>query len=102
MDGDSAALEELFRSSKPGERHRVLHYLYIPRKRDAEEAAKLLDAAGFGTETRLGADGENGLVLATHRVVPSLQIISEARTRMTGIAGRFSGEYDGWEAEVVP
>jgi hypothetical protein len=102
MEGDSKALEELFKSSKPGQKHRVQHYLYLPRMSDANEAARLLEGLHFRiAESRMGADGQNWLLLAEHDVLPTLQLITETRVTLTKLASKFDGEYDGWEAEVV-
>lgn len=101
MSNDRAALERLFRDSVPGAVHTVLHYLYFLTKESAIEAAVQLRSQGFDTEERLGADGVNWLVLAKHKMIPSEETIAAARMLMENIVRNLSGEYDGWEAEVV-
>jgi len=100
VSDDRTAIEQLLEVSKPGTLHVVLHYLYFPEKRAAEEAAVELRSLGFSAEDRLGADGVNWLVLARQELVPSEEAIATARQQMEEIARRGDGEYDGWEAEV--
>ena len=99
---DRAALESLLRASAPNTSHQLRHYLYFPSEGCARKAAASLRKEGFLTEQRLGADGVTWLVLATHRVVPSEELVETVRSTMERIAGSLSGEYDGWEAEVAP
>jgi len=100
MSDDRAALDQLLEASVPTRMHTVLHYLYFPTKKAADEVAARLRDQGFRTEERLGADGVNWLVLAKHEVVPSAETIAATRQIMIELAGRRGGEYDGWEAEV--
>ena len=100
MSNDRVALEQLRRDDARGGSRTILHYLYFPRREDADTSARELRASGFGTEQRLGADGANWLVLARHEVVPSEDTIAAARQRMECLARDHGGEYDGWEAEV--
>jgi hypothetical protein len=86
----------------------VVHYLYIPSRRDAEEASRRSAAAGYRA-----AVGEplgklpNGTVEKRYSVivhktmVPSLGNVRRARTFFESLAHRFGGEYDGWEAAVT-
>lgn len=101
MNEDDEALEALFRNSTRGVPHQVIHYLYFPEKKAAEEAVKQLDELEFSIEMRLGADGENWLALITHKIIPTSKSIADARALLTGITERLGGEYDGWEAEVT-
>ena len=86
----------------------VVHYLYIPTRRDAEEAARRADEAGYRAtvEEPLGKfpDGtaEMRYTVAAHKTtVPSIDNVRRARDFFDTLAGRFGGEYDGWEAAVV-
>jgi hypothetical protein len=45
-------------------------------------------------------DDESWLVLATHWVIPSMEMIAAIGRLMNELAARNSGEYDGWEAGV--
>jgi regulator of ribonuclease activity B len=100
MSDDRAALDQLFQASVRGRSHTLLHYLYFPTKKAAKEVAVILRSQGFRTEERLGADGENWLVLARHEVVPSEETIAAARQMMEELTNSRGAEYDGWEAEV--
>jgi regulator of RNase E activity RraB len=82
------------------EQQNVSHYLYLRTEEDASEVATELRKQGYKTETRLSADGENWLVLAQHRVVPSAEYIAGVRETMERLAERVHGEYDGWEVAV--
>jgi regulator of RNase E activity RraB len=82
------------------EQQNVSHYLYLRTEEDASEVATELRKQGYKTETRLSADGENWLVLAHHRVVPSAEYIAGVRETMERLAERVHGEYDGWEVAV--
>lgn len=78
----------------------VVHYVYFPTEDSAELAAASLEQKGFAIESRLGADGINWLVLATHRIVPNEAEIERHRVMFEAIALQGDGEYDGWEAVV--
>lgn len=41
-------------------------------------------------------------VLVRMRIVPTEEIITELRREFTEIADEHDGEYDGWEAELLP
>lgn len=99
---DREAIDELRRAGGGKQEADVLHYLYFP----TEEAARVAEAAivgggEFAVEVRLGADDVNWLVLARHRVVPDEAQIEHLRAMFEALASAGSGEYDGWEAEVV-
>ena len=86
----------------------VLHYLYIPSRRDADEAARGLVAAGYraAVEAPLGmlpnGTMERRYSVKAHKtVVPSIENIRRARAVFEALARRYHGEYDGWEAAVV-
>lgn len=76
----------------------VVHYVYFPTKDTAEVAVASLKDEGFAIESRLGADGINWLVLASHRIVPNEAEIERHRVMLEAIALQGNGEYDGWEA----
>ena len=101
MSRDKDALEQLRTASKPGGLHQVTHYLYFETAKVAREVASQLQASGYSTEDRLGADGENWLVLAKQKCVPTDAYVEQTRLFFEEIAERRGGEYDGWEAEVL-
>jgi hypothetical protein len=81
----------------------ILHYIYVPNRGSADSIANELRQRGFRIEQRLGADGENWLVLAIHEVIVSEALMGSTRRSMEALIARFGGgEYDGWEAEVRP
>lgn len=100
MSSDKAAIAQLLSVSKPEAEHVVLHYLYFPKKGAALVAAAELRRQQFAVEDRLGADGQNWLVLARHAIIPSEATIGAAREIMEKLAKIGGGEYDGWEAET--
>src|SRR5205814_4517145 len=76
------------------------HYLYIPRKADAEEAGELLRRRGFSVEVRESRADENWLILATNAPPKSGEQMGELRDELESLAAQFGGEYDGWEAPL--
>ena len=100
MTDDADALRELTAASKPGAKHTLVHYLYLPDRRLAAGVIEQLRRHGFQTEDRLGADRVNWLVLARQDVVPTEESVAETRQLMERLAAEVDGEYDGWEAEV--
>jgi len=53
VSDDRTAVEQLLEVSKPGALHVVLHYLYFPLRKAAEEAAAELRLLGFARRTSL-------------------------------------------------
>jgi hypothetical protein len=100
MNDDREALKHLYSATAPGRSHRVNHYLYFPTQKTATAVAKILRDEGFTTEVRLGAEGTDWLVLASHNIAPSEEAIATSRKLMEGLAEKEDGEYDGWEVEV--
>jgi hypothetical protein len=101
-DGDRTALEELRQSSQAGAVHSLLHYLYFPRRADADAAAAELRKGSVEVEQRRGADGTNWLVLARQNALLSDTLLAAIRDSMEDLAERGGGEYDGWEAATLP
>ncbi len=80
-----------------GEEGAITHYLYFPDDSAAVQAAGELMGHGFNTESRLGADGENWLVLVNHGDDRDF----DATAKLVGeITERLGGEYDGWERKI--
>ncbi len=100
MSDDAEAIKEIRAVSDGNAPRTILHYLYVP---DREAAAMIEDALrsrGFQTENRLGADGVNWLVLASHEAISSEELITSIRRSMEALVAKVGGEYDGWEADV--
>lgn len=74
------------------------HYLYFPERMNAEKAARELRGKGWRAEVKMGADGENWLVLAK-QPAPT-DDIEDTRDELERLADNFGGEYDGWGAAV--
>jgi hypothetical protein len=83
------------RASEP-----MKHYLYFPKKPNAEEAGERLRSRGFSVEVRKGANGEDWLALATKAPPKTGEQMDELRDEMEALAAQFDGEYDGWEAAI--
>jgi hypothetical protein len=99
---DRALLASLQRSgSNLSLPHVIEHYLYFPKETAACDAAETLRGEGYEVEVRLGADGVNWLVLASHAVLPAAATVARTTLRLEALASSLSGEYDGWEATVA-
>jgi hypothetical protein len=73
-------------------------YLYFPDEDNAGTAAARLRESGYSVESRLGADNENWLVLASREL--SDQDFEVAEESMEELASSLGGEYDGYEREA--
>jgi hypothetical protein len=102
VSNDQLALKELFQASRRDAEHVFRHYLYFGAEQASAAAAEELRRSDFTTEERLGADEVSWLVLASHKMTPSNEGVAFVREVMETVAARFGGEYDGWDAEVVP
>ncbi len=76
------------------------HFLYFPRKRDAEAAARELRSRGYSVKVSKGADEQSWLTLAVKAVPQDRAEMDEVRDEMEFLAKQFGGEYDGWETAV--
>lgn len=76
------------------------HYLYFPRRSNAEGAGEQLRTRGFAVQIRMGSDGEDWLTLATKAAPNTAEEMDEVRDEMESLAEQFGGEYDGWEAAI--
>jgi len=81
--------------------HPLRHYLYVPDRPSAESAVASLRGEGFDAKVERAALGDQWLVLATHKMIPSLDAITAIRTRFEKLASGCNGEYDGWEAGIT-
>ncbi len=76
------------------------HFLYFPKKPNAEEAGERLRSRGFSVEVRQSPDGEKWLALATKASPKTGEEMDERRDEMEALAAQFGGDYDGWEAAI--
>jgi len=97
---DADALRELFAVSEAGTPHTVRHYLYLPKRENAPAIVDELRRHGYQTEECVGADGINWLVLASHWVVPTEDLMTSTRAFMESLVAGIDGEYDRSEAAV--
>ena len=84
---------------KPAKASTLDHYLYFPKKKHAEEAAKRLKDKGWQVQVRMGADNKNWLVLA-RQTAPINEDIDDVRDELETLAEQLHGEYDGWGAPL--
>jgi hypothetical protein len=101
MVNDEDALREVSELVDVEKPQAVSHYLYFAKKPDSNLVGELLDKQDFVVTMRLGADGVNWLVHATHYVVPSSENIEKFRSELEELANTYRGEYDGWEVATM-
>jgi regulator of RNase E activity RraB len=97
---DADALQELAQGSDPTRPRALRHYLYFRTKKAARQVAADLRKQGFEAEEQRSADGKNWLVLASHTVVITGELIAATRQSLEEVVQPFAGQYDGWEAAV--
>lgn len=101
-DFRTEVLEQLRRdgsdTSKP---HEFAFYLYVPTEGVATQISEKLSTDGYGVEVRQAAVGDNWLCLATANLIPDAADFDEIQRLFTGLAEKFKGEFDGWEADVI-
>jgi hypothetical protein len=102
MSGDAETVAALAKISDISLPHSISHYIYVATHEAAICVADDLRNRGFGAEERLSASGDDWLVLVNHAVVPSVDHMVALRDFMKALIEKHHGEYDGWQAEVVP
>jgi hypothetical protein len=81
----------------------ALYYLYFGTREVAEEAATEGRAAGYSCEVREPLPdnaGQWSMLCERDDVVLDPKSVREADDLFEGIATRFGGDFDGWEAAV--
>ena len=73
------------------------HYLYFPKRSNAEEAANRLRAKKWLVSVRMGADNKNWLTFAQQ---PAPFDLEDSRDELEAMAKELRGEYDGWEVSA--
>lgn len=89
-------------ASKDAPRH-VIHYTYFGRREAADHAANQLSLQGWLCEVRHPLPGypdEWRLVCEQHNVLLTPAFVSSSAQMFEDVAGRYGGDYDGWEASV--
>jgi Regulator of ribonuclease activity B len=108
-ESDEAVLSELrAKGSDLTKVTDVAFYLYVPARRDAEAAATTLREHGYQVEVRepLGEVSDDShesrySIVARIGEIPSLENLRANRVLCETLAGRYEGEYDGWEAAIA-
>lgn len=102
---DQALLDNMRKAgsdlSKPVQ---IDHYLYVPRKDLADQAAAELRPQGYKVTVDTAAvvrPGEAWVVLASQTAVPTIDYLRRTRATFTALANKLGGAYDGWEAPVA-
>jgi len=78
----------------------VEHFLYFPRRRWAQQAARQLRQLGYEVEVSEGATEGSWLVLARCQMLPTEENIDTVAEQLQELAEAFGGEYDGWGMDV--
>ena len=95
--------------SKPAH---ITHFLYFPTMNGANSAAEQLRLTGF-QNVRVDRCAPASLwqrffgpksfsCIGETRVIPSEAVVFAATDRMTMLAKKYGGDYDGWEASIEP
>ena len=102
-DPDQAALQALRKAgsdlTKP---HPFDFYVYHSDQPGAAQICDQLAVEGFQTTVREGAVAGEWLCLANQQLVPTLENLSDMQSHLSNLAGKYGGEYDGWETVIVP
>jgi regulator of RNase E activity RraB len=78
----------------------VEHFLYFPRRRWAQQAARQLRQLGYEVEVSESATEGLWLVLARCQMLPTEEDIDTVAEQLRELAEAFGGEYDGWGMDV--
>ena len=78
----------------------VEHFLYFPRRRWAEQAARQLRQLGYEVEVSESATEGSWLVLARCQMLPTEEDIDTVAEQLRELAAEYGGEYDGWGMDV--
>ena len=81
--------------------HRIEFYLFLPSQADAEAAAAELRSMGYSVTVGGGPNQNNWLCLASRTMMPTMQELTDARVLFKGLALRYKGAYDGWQAAIT-
>lgn len=98
-DRQRSELEIQAKAGQQPEAKFIDHYLYFPKRHNADRASDQLRAKGWQVEVKMGADEKNWLVLAK-QPAPIEEDVEEIRDELERLAKEFHGEYDGWGAAV--
>ena len=77
-------------------------YLYFPEKESADKARDAIRDYGLQAKVEFGADNKNWLCLAQKQMIPDKTTLDQLLNYFESLAKSLNGEYDGWEASIVP
>jgi hypothetical protein len=87
----------------------TIHYLYFPSRSAAESAAGDLRAQGYEVQVDRAAappfwkrlfSRPKFVCIAENHAVPNESAVFATSNKMSRLAAKFGGEYDGWEASI--
>lgn len=78
-------------------------YLYIPRKDYAGLVKeKMLESKFSEVKVQRAASGKGWMVVAQRTLVPQKADLNDNARFLNEVAAAVGGDFDGWEAELVP
>lgn len=99
---DRKALQSLSEAGSDLTRpHPIDHYFYFPNRQQAVEAARTLSREGFSVKGSAAPDNSSFTLVAQKTVIPTEATIFALSDMLRGIAKKYGGEYDGWDAPVL-
>lgn len=81
--------------------HEVEFVLYFSTQQMAEAARTDIDAMGLTSKISKSAEGNQWLCLAMKEMLPIQSQIIDVSERLTAIALKYDGKFDGWGTAVV-
>lgn len=101
--GDADVISQLRKAgSDLNKTHPVEFFLYFPTEDAARRVGDALFALGFTPAVRPASSGSlDWLVLATRKMVPSVELMRELRRDLSTLSAAEGGEYDGWGTSLV-
>jgi Regulator of ribonuclease activity B len=72
------------------------HFIYLPRRREAEAICSILEREGW--ETSIDEGDDVALVTASCLRVLNGPLARDTRAHLTALASQHGGSYDGWDA----
>ena len=101
LSPDAAVLTQLHRlGSNLSKTHHIDFFLYFPTQLNAEFAKAELITSGFSVEIEKSAKGSDWLCLASKEMIPLRTELIALRKKLSELASKLDGEYDGWETQV--
>lgn len=100
---DERALENLRESGSDFSKiHPFSFYIYHPNQEGAESICAELAVQGFQIDAREAATGGESLCFASLEMLPTMENLARVEDLFNELTDQYGGEYDGWEAMVIP